>query len=153
MGIQVHTASVAASNDLATICSDHTCVRPEREQCPKRVLLLLQPSNKKGVLSKYLSDHTGWIDGWPHDEGIIGLSVEVADLSAMKTKPTATSHRHSPKANAHPNRPTSSPVQIGCRTREYGPVNNQVVFLLNSDGAAPVSAEVPACPDSKEQTG
>jgi Glyoxalase-like domain len=44
------------------------------------VLLLLESSDKNGVLSRYLSDHTNWIDGWPHDEGIIGLSIEVSDL-------------------------------------------------------------------------
>jgi hypothetical protein len=44
------------------------------------VLLLLEPSDKHGVLAKYLSDHTNWIDQWGHDEGIIGLSIEVADL-------------------------------------------------------------------------
>jgi Glyoxalase-like domain len=48
------------------------------------VLLLLEPSDKNGVLSRYLSDHTNWIDGWPHDEGIIGLSIEVADLGKAR---------------------------------------------------------------------
>jgi len=48
------------------------------------VLLLLEPSDKNGVLARYLSDHTNWIDGWPHDEGIIGLSIEVADLGKAR---------------------------------------------------------------------
>jgi catechol 2,3-dioxygenase-like lactoylglutathione lyase family enzyme len=48
------------------------------------VLLLLEPSDKNGVLSRYLSDHTNWIDGWPHDEGIIGLSIEVEDLGKAR---------------------------------------------------------------------
>ena len=38
-------------------------------------LLLLESSNKDGLLTKYLSDH---------DEGIIGLSIEVADLSRAR---------------------------------------------------------------------
>ena len=48
------------------------------------VLLLLESSDKNGVLGKYLSDHTNWINGWPHDEGIIGLSIEVADLGKAR---------------------------------------------------------------------
>jgi catechol 2,3-dioxygenase-like lactoylglutathione lyase family enzyme len=44
------------------------------------VLLLLESSDKNGLLTKYLSDH---------DEGIIGLSVEVADLG--KARQTAES--------------------------------------------------------------
>jgi catechol 2,3-dioxygenase-like lactoylglutathione lyase family enzyme len=48
------------------------------------VLLLLEASDKNGVLAKYLSDHTNWIDGWPHDEGIIGVSIEVADLGKAR---------------------------------------------------------------------
>jgi len=39
------------------------------------VLLLLESSNKDGLLTKYLSDH---------DEGIIGASIEVADLSKAR---------------------------------------------------------------------
>jgi catechol 2,3-dioxygenase-like lactoylglutathione lyase family enzyme len=39
------------------------------------VLLLLESSNKAGPLTKFLSDH---------DEGIIGLSVEVADLGKAR---------------------------------------------------------------------
>jgi catechol 2,3-dioxygenase-like lactoylglutathione lyase family enzyme len=46
------------------------------------VLLLLQPSDKNGVLSKYLSDHTNWIDGY--DEGVIGVSIEVADMGKAR---------------------------------------------------------------------
>ncbi len=48
------------------------------------VLLLLEPSDKNSWLVKYLFDHTNWIDGWPHDEGIIGLSIEVADLGRAR---------------------------------------------------------------------
>jgi catechol 2,3-dioxygenase-like lactoylglutathione lyase family enzyme len=48
------------------------------------VLVLLESSDKNGALRKYLSDHTNWIDGWPHDEGIIGLSIEVADLGKAR---------------------------------------------------------------------
>jgi catechol 2,3-dioxygenase-like lactoylglutathione lyase family enzyme len=48
------------------------------------VLLLLEPSDKNGVLAKYLSDHTNWIEGWPHDEGIIGVSIEAADLGKAR---------------------------------------------------------------------
>lgn len=49
------------------------------------VLSLLEPSDKTGVLAKYLSDHTNWIDGlWPHDEGIIGLSIQVANLDKAR---------------------------------------------------------------------
>jgi catechol 2,3-dioxygenase-like lactoylglutathione lyase family enzyme len=48
------------------------------------VLLLLEPSDKNGLLAKYLSDHTNRIDAWPHDEGIIGLSIEVADLGKAR---------------------------------------------------------------------
>jgi hypothetical protein len=39
------------------------------------VLLLLESSDKNGLLTKYLSDH---------DEGIIGLSIEVADLGKAR---------------------------------------------------------------------
>jgi catechol 2,3-dioxygenase-like lactoylglutathione lyase family enzyme len=39
------------------------------------VLLLLESSDKSGLLTKYLSDH---------DEGIIGLSIEVADLAKAR---------------------------------------------------------------------
>jgi hypothetical protein len=39
------------------------------------VLLLLESSNRAGLLTKFLSDH---------DEGIIGLSVEVADLGKAR---------------------------------------------------------------------
>jgi len=46
------------------------------------VLLLLQPSDNNGVISKYLSDQTNWIDGY--DEGVIGVSIEVADLSKAR---------------------------------------------------------------------
>ena len=38
-------------------------------------LLLLESSNQDGLLTKYLSDH---------DEGIIGISIEVADLSKAR---------------------------------------------------------------------
>lgn len=44
------------------------------------VLLLLESSNKDGLLTKFLSDH---------DEGIIGVSIEVADLG--KTRQLAES--------------------------------------------------------------
>jgi len=46
------------------------------------VLLLLQPSDRNGVLSRYLSDPTNWIDG--HDEGVIGVSIEVANLGKAR---------------------------------------------------------------------
>jgi len=39
------------------------------------VLLLLESSNKDGLLTKFLSDH---------DEGIIGVSIEVADLGKAR---------------------------------------------------------------------
>ena len=39
------------------------------------VLLLLESSDKSGLLTKYLSDH---------DEGIIGLSIEMADLAKAR---------------------------------------------------------------------
>jgi 4-hydroxyphenylpyruvate dioxygenase-like putative hemolysin len=39
------------------------------------VLLLLESSDKNGLLTKYLTDH---------DEGIMGLSIEVADLSKAR---------------------------------------------------------------------
>ena len=39
------------------------------------VLVLLESSDKNGLLTKYLSDH---------DEGIIGLSIEVADLAKAR---------------------------------------------------------------------
>lgn len=39
------------------------------------VLLLLESSDKNGLLTKYLSDH---------DEGLIGLSIEVADLGKAR---------------------------------------------------------------------
>jgi len=48
------------------------------------VLLLLESSDKSGPLTEYLSEHKNWIDGWPHDEGTIGLSIEVADLSKAR---------------------------------------------------------------------
>jgi catechol 2,3-dioxygenase-like lactoylglutathione lyase family enzyme len=50
----------------------------------KGVLLILEPSDKSGALAKYLSDHTNWIDRWPHDEGIIGLSIQVANLDKAR---------------------------------------------------------------------
>ncbi len=39
------------------------------------MLVLLESSDQNGLLSKYLSDH---------DEGIIGLSIEVADLAKAR---------------------------------------------------------------------
>jgi catechol 2,3-dioxygenase-like lactoylglutathione lyase family enzyme len=48
------------------------------------VLLLLESSDKNGMLTKYLSDHHDWIEEWPHDEGIIGLSIKVADLGKAR---------------------------------------------------------------------
>jgi 4-hydroxyphenylpyruvate dioxygenase-like putative hemolysin len=52
------------------------------------VLLLLESSDKNGVLAKYLSDH---------DEGIIAFSIEVTDLGKARqpTKSIApASHGH-----------------------------------------------------------
>jgi 4-hydroxyphenylpyruvate dioxygenase-like putative hemolysin len=47
----------------------------EEVKAGQGVLLLLESSDKTGLLTKYLSDH---------DEGIIGLSIEVADLGKAR---------------------------------------------------------------------
>jgi catechol 2,3-dioxygenase-like lactoylglutathione lyase family enzyme len=58
------------------------------------MLSLLEPSDKTGALAKYLSDHKGGIDGWRHDEGIIGLSIEVANLDkALQLAESATGRK------------------------------------------------------------
>jgi hypothetical protein len=50
------------------------------------VLLLLESSNKDGLLAKYLSDQVGPKGrcNCPSDEGIIGLSIEVSDLGKAR---------------------------------------------------------------------
>jgi catechol 2,3-dioxygenase-like lactoylglutathione lyase family enzyme len=50
------------------------------------VLLLLESSNNDGLLAKYLSEQVGAKGrcNCPSDEGIIGLSVEVADLGKAR---------------------------------------------------------------------
>lgn len=50
------------------------------------VLLILESSNKDGPLAKYLSDRVGPQGkcNCPDDEGVIGLSIEVADLGKAR---------------------------------------------------------------------
>jgi len=46
----------------------------------------IPPGSKDGLLAKYLSDHVGPQGrcGCPDDQGIIGLSIEVADLGKAR---------------------------------------------------------------------
>src|SRR5271165_6070154 len=70
--------------------------------------------------------------------------------SATKTRATASSPRHSPRATAQPTSATGALDRVA--DQGIRATGNEFVTFLQGDGLAPVFSQVTTRPDRKEQT-